>query len=207
MTSLPLLVYGVTSAIVIVCVIFGARYLKTSDRWDAAQCFARYDGQHYRYILEHGYTNSTASASNVAFFPLYPLLARAVALTIRVSSLQALLLVTHNALAAAFVLLWLYRYPVGESVRTSQEESQRPGSVAETNCTKRARNFAVLAFGLLPTTVFFRMAYTEALFVALSIAVLYGIVRRWPLAWLALLAGLATATRPVGVALVPPLLW
>src|SRR5262249_33905092 len=48
------------------------------------------------------------------------------------------------------------------------------------------------------------MAYTEALFVLLAIGVLLGIERRWPLLVLALITGIATVTRPTGVALVLP---
>jgi Gpi18-like mannosyltransferase len=63
----------------------------------------------------------------------------------------------------------------------------------------------LLAFGLLPTTVFFRMAYGESLFVLAVVLLLYGIARRQPLWLWALVAGAATAIRPVGVALLPPL--
>jgi hypothetical protein len=61
----------------------------------------------------------------------------------------------------------------------------------------------LLLFGLWPTTVFFRMAYSESLFVMLSLLVLSGVRQQWPLTVLAALAGLATATRSVGVVLIP----
>ena len=48
------------------------------------------------------------------------------------------------------------------------------------------------------------MAYTEALFLFLTILCLYGMERRWPLVVIALLIGLTTAARLVGVALIPP---
>jgi hypothetical protein len=55
--------------------------------------------------------------------------------------------------------------------------------------------------------LFFRMAYAESLFLACALLTLYGIARGWPLVPLALAAGLATATRPVGVAVTATLLW
>jgi len=64
-----------------------------------------------------------------------------------------------------------------------------------------------LIFALWPTTFFFRMAYAESLFVLSSLVVLYGISRRWASLPLAVLAGLASATRPVGIAVSAAFLW
>jgi hypothetical protein len=49
------------------------------------------------------------------------------------------------------------------------------------------------------------MAYSESLFLLTAILALYGMERKWPLIVLALIIGMATATRPVGVALLAPL--
>jgi hypothetical protein len=64
-----------------------------------------------------------------------------------------------------------------------------------------------VALAAFPTTFFFGMAYAESLFLFLALLVLYGIHRNWPLAALAFVAGLCTASRPVGVAVVVPLAW
>lgn len=48
------------------------------------------------------------------------------------------------------------------------------------------------------------MAYSESLFVFLVVLCLYGMESRWPLLLVAVLVGLATAARPVGLALLPP---
>jgi hypothetical protein len=64
-------------------------------------------------------------------------------------------------------------------------------------------HLTLLAFGLFPTTFFFRMAYSEGLFLALTLAVMLAVERRTNLWLIALLVGLTTGTRPVGVALVP----
>jgi hypothetical protein len=50
------------------------------------------------------------------------------------------------------------------------------------------------------------MAYSDSLFLLLAILTLYGLARQWPILLVAVFVGLATATRAVGVALIPPLL-
>jgi hypothetical protein len=100
----------------------------------------------------------------------------------------ALLIVSHTFLAGAFILLRTYtrlRFP-----------DKGPDMW----------NNTLLAFGVFPTTFFFRMTYTESMFVFLTIVALLGMERKWPLLLIALVCGLATATRPVGVALIPPFL-
>jgi Gpi18-like mannosyltransferase len=62
----------------------------------------------------------------------------------------------------------------------------------------------VAAFGFFPTSCFFRLPYSESLFVTLTLLALIGMARDWPFWWVAVIIGLGTATRPVGVALVPP---
>jgi hypothetical protein len=62
------------------------------------------------------------------------------------------------------------------------------------------------AFGLWPATLFMRMAHTESLFLLLTLLTLYGMERQWPAALLAGIVGLLSGVRPVGVALIPPLL-
>jgi hypothetical protein len=44
------------------------------------------------------------------------------------------------------------------------------------------------------------MAYAEGLFVFALLSLLYGMARRWPLLWLAIITGFITAVRPVGIA-------
>jgi hypothetical protein len=66
-------------------------------------------------------------------------------------------------------------------------------------------DFVLLAMGLWPTSVFFRMAYSESLFLLVAIAAMYAIERGARPFWVALIVGLSTACRPVGVALLGPL--
>jgi hypothetical protein len=69
----------------------------------------------------------------------------------------------------------------------------------------RVCRLAALACSLFPAGFFFHMAYSESCFLLLSIVVFYGAQRRWPSPVTAAIAGLATAARPTGVALLAPL--
>jgi hypothetical protein len=64
---------------------------------------------------------------------------------------------------------------------------------------------AILTLALFPTSFFFNAAYTESLFLALSAGSLWALRVRRDLLLACLLAGLATATRNVGVFLLVPL--
>jgi hypothetical protein len=73
--------------------------------------------------------------------------------------------------------------------------------------TPAQRHICLAVFGLWPVGVFFRMPYAESLFWCGTLAVLYGMARRWPLVVLAIMTGFVTAVRPVGVALTLAFLW
>ncbi len=99
---------------------------------------------------------------------------------------MALLVVANVLLAASFALFALYlreRFP---------------------DAPKDFHGYALVMMGILPTTFFFRMAYSESTFLVCEILSLYAMVRRWPLIVVSILIGLGTAARPVGIALVRP---
>jgi hypothetical protein len=145
---------------------------------------ARWDSVWYLAIANDGY----GEPARQAFFPLYPLLVRAVGLPGRVlglggADLLAGLAVSVVAFAAG---LWcvhrLVALELGDSV---------------------ARQ-AVLLVALFPTAFAFSAVYTEALYLALTAgALLAGRTGRWPLA--GLLGALAAATRSSGALLLIPL--
>ena len=147
----------------------------------------RHDALHYISLVTNGYAYDPAGRSEVAFFPAYPLLGRAV-VALGVPPAVALLVVANACFLVALILLASYtraRWP-----------DSTPG-----------QRFGVVAlFALWPMGLFYHMPYAEPLFVACSLAVLLGMARGWPLATLALFAGLTTAVRPVGVALTLALL-
>jgi hypothetical protein len=98
------------------------------------------------------------------------------------------------------------------SARALRPEENAPVTLEESDtvgrpCHNAVASYALLAMGLLPTTFFFRMAYTESMFLCAAIFAMLAIARRWPLPIVGALVGLATATRPVGIALLLPLVW
>ena len=190
---LGILFYWVTSLIVAMGVALGVGYLPEvptgAHKFDFdGDFYANWDGQWYKDIARHGYFYKENDYSSVAFFPAFPLVGRLVARVTGLREEAALLVVANVFLAAAFALFSVYlreRFP---------------------DAPNEFRGYALLAMGILPTTFFFRMAYSESTFLICQILALLGIARRWPLAVVAALIGLGTATRPVGVALIPALL-
>jgi hypothetical protein len=163
-----------------------------SDGGASKSVFARlcnFDGQAYCDIAASGYAPPARSGalSNLAFFPAFPVLGRGLALAVSLPAELALVIVAHLCCWGAMVVGGAYA-----RVRWADSAD--------------APSLTVMALAFLPTTFFFRMAYTESMFALLTGTILLGIHRRWPTVILALLVGLATATRFVGLALVPPLL-
>ncbi len=141
---------------------------------------ANWDGASYVDIAQNGYRYASGVRSNVVFMPAFPLLGRWLGAALGVDADAALALVANICLAAAFVVLAFYLDRGGRDVTSS-----------------------LLALAVFPTGFFFRMAYSESLFLLLVLLVLYGLQNDWPLVAIAAVAGLATATRVVGVALLP----
>ena len=141
----------------------------------------RADAQWYLRIASGGYRTDDGSG---AFFPLYPLLTRAVGVLTGGHWLLAAYLVSNIALAVALVLL--YRLT---ALELSESHARR----------------VVVYTCVLPTGFFLFAPYTESLFLALSVGCLYAARRRvW---WLAAVLGiLAAATRSPGFLLAPALL-
>jgi len=149
--------------------------------------FAAWDGGQFMQIMEHGYQYDPNKISNVAIFPGLPTLAKGVTILTGCSAAVALLLVSHFFLILSFLLMHRYvcmRFP---------DQPALPG-------------WTIIAFSLFPTTFFFRMAYSESMFFFFSLLTFYGMLRRWPIPLIAIIAGACTGTRLVGVALTVPLM-
>lgn len=140
------------------------------------RAWANWDGYWYLSIARDGYAGRPMAT---AFFPLYPLLLRAVG-----GSVAAAVAVSQGAFLAALGLLWTLAAPWGEA--TAQ--------------------WAVAAAAFFPTAFYFSAVYPESLFLALSLGAVVAASRgRWP--WAGVLGGLAAATSVYGVLLVPALFW
>ncbi|HEY9374939.1 MAG TPA: hypothetical protein VIU94_41865, partial [Streptomyces sp.] len=142
-----------------------------------------WDSDWYIRIAAHGYGRilhwpDGAVQSDLAFFPLYPGLVRAVSGVLPVAGGTAGLLVSWTAAAAA---AWGV-YVVGERLH------------GRTTAT-----WLVLLWGLLPHSIVLSMAYTEPVMTAFAAWSLYALLtRRWW--WAGGLAVLAGLSRPSGIA-------
>lgn len=188
--TIGLSLYVVSTVLVQLGVLLGLAFFRGAAGRDQPpvepeEAYFRFDGRHYRAIAVDGYTYDPAKSSNVAFFPVYPLLARGTMRACGCSPEIALMLVSNGLLAATFVLL--HRYA---RLREPDATSPVPGSTV-----------AALAF--FPPSMFFHMAYSESSFLCVAGVTLLAIHRRSPAWVVAALAGLASGTRPVGVAFLP----
>lgn len=146
--------------------------------------FFRWDSDWYRSIIENGYYFTPGEQSNVAFFPLYPLLV-GVLTKIGLPVVIAGLIVSNIAFLAAL-------YMIGEITRKLY------------GCSETALRSIVYCLAF-PAAFFFSAFYTEGLFLGLSVGVFYSCInKKW--LWAGALAGLASATRPSGIILAPIIL-
>ena len=150
--------------------------------------WSHWDGEHYVALAAGGYLQPPEQVSP-AFFPLYPLLMRSFAELFGGPVTWGALSVWGPLISLAalpFVLFFVYR-------------------IAEEHWDSGVARGAVLALALFPTAFFLNAAYTESLFLALSAGSLWAARVRRDLLLACILAGLATATRNVGVFLLVPL--
>lgn len=162
-----LLLYAVSSLIVQI----GYWREGIADPRDAA---FHYDGGHYIAIVNDGYGYDPARASNVAFFPGYPLIAKLTGLPAR----TGLWLVSQIAFFAALVFFSAFL-------------RMRP-SLPRWPC--------LLSLALWPPGVCFHVGYSESLLLVLLALLMLGFAKDWSPLALALIAGAATGVRAVGVA-------
>jgi hypothetical protein len=169
-------------------VAFGVTFLERRDvnlprGLSKVNSFAAMDGAWYSAIARDGYQYSSEHGSPTAFFPAYPLFGAAVSQVTGLREDLALVVVSHACLLGSFALLHLYL-----------SERSTPADLA------------LAAMALWPMTFFFRMAYTESLFVLLLLVALWGMQRAWSPAIIAVVCGMITATRPTGMAVLLPFL-
>ncbi|HEX4055519.1 MAG TPA: hypothetical protein VHX86_14740 [Tepidisphaeraceae bacterium] len=174
---------------------------------------AQVDGQFYKEIAESGYSYDEQTFSNVAFFPAFPLSARWLSRATGLGTVCSLLVVSNGCCLAAFLLMASYTRHRTRAWATAERVSKLKGTIDEALLERQpaisseVTTHTLLAMCLVPMTFFFRMPYSEAMFLAIAILTLYAIVLNWPLVVVAFFAGLATSVRPVAIALVLPVMW
>ncbi len=152
-------------------------WLEYASRWDTGW-YIQIATEGYRFDVETG-------KGNVAFFPLFPLLMRAV-IACGASPIAAGLLIANVCFFVALVLFFRF---------VAAEFGRRPLAQHAT---------ALLAFS--PGLAWFSIGYTESLFLALTLGLILALRSgRWALAIaLGVLAGLS---RPNAVVLIAPMLF
>lgn len=189
---ISLAIFYLSSIVVGAAALFGHTFLRPGQHSDKVSgdmigTFCRWDGVWYLSIAHEGYNYDAQRKSNLAFFPALPVVAAMVGMLLGVRLDVALLIVSNVFLVAAVYVLLRY----GRCRRPMHDTS-----IAE---------LTAVCFALFPTTFFLRMAYSESLFVFWQLLFLFGLERRWPVALVALISGVATSTRAVGIACLLPL--
>lgn len=142
--------------------------------------WANFDGVHYLTIADYGYN---AADLIQAFFPLYPLLMRIINLAINNVLIAGLLLSNVCFFIGILVLFSLVKH----------------------HYDKKTAYFTVLSYLLFPTSFFLGGVYSESLFILLVLlSFFFASSKQWLLT--GLLIALASATRIVGIFLIPALL-
>ena len=158
---------------------------RTSPFWDP---FTRYDSGWFFGIAHNGYAYVAGGRSNLAYFPVYPMLMRHVGRLFGRTPADLYLggiAVSWTAFVAAMVVLYLLA-----RLDLPQERAER----------------AVLLTAVFPFAFFFGVVYTESVFLLFAVTAFYGFrTRRWMLGGIA--GALATATRVNGVFILPALAW
>ncbi len=172
--------YALAKVPVVVIVALSAAFLPTHgahhpifSHAPMLDAFARWDGVHYLEIARNGYRGT-----DVAFFPLYPVLIRIFGVLLRSDLVAAIAISNVAGLVAAY---FLYR-------------------LADAQYDAATATRVVLYSALFPTAFFFSSAYSESLFLALTLAMFWSLRENRYLS-AGFLGGLATLTRAEGVLL------
>ena len=156
-----------------------------SPFWDT---FARYDSGYFEGIAWGGYAPLAGGRSNIAYFPVYPMLMRAIG---RLFGRQhAVYYISGIGIAwACFILAMVALY-----------------HLARLDLPRRQAQRAVLLMAIFPFSFFFGVVYSESTFLLFAVMTFYCFrTRRWIAGGLC--GAVATATRVPGIMMLPALAW
>ena len=152
-----------------------------------AETFAAWDSGWYFDIAQRGYYWSASGQSSIAFFPLYPMLMRALAWPF--GGGDRALWIAGIALSYACLFLGL---------------AVLHRLTAKTFGDRETARRTLLYIAVFPFAYFFTQVYTESLFLLTSVsAVAAAVASRW--GWAGLFGALAALTRPNGILIAFPL--
>ena len=156
-----------------------------SPFWDA---LARYDSGHFEKIAWEGYVPVSGGRSNLAYFPVYPMLIR----------LAGGLFGRHHAIyyICGVGLAWVCFVLAMIALYCLARLDLQPASAQR----------AVLLTAIFPFSFFFGVAYSESTFLLFTVLAFYLLrTRRWIAAGVC--GALATATRVPAFLMLPALAW
>ncbi len=188
----PLLIFTISRLFIFGAGIVGDLMMPTEEgHWVAdpnspfLSQWAKWDSQYYFDIATNGYWFRPEQQSNVAFFPLYPMMMRILGQFLDNNVILSGFLVSNAAFFGALVFLYL---------------------LTELEVDSAAAGRAILYLAVFPTSFFFSSVYTESLFLMLSLASMYFARRRL---WIpaALLGMLCASTRNIGVLMWALVMW
>ncbi|MFN8016874.1 MAG: hypothetical protein U0P45_01990 [Acidimicrobiales bacterium] len=189
----PLTFYGATVAVLLIIQHISNRVLRYDGpyplQWKGLRFYldgwSQFDGPEYQKIAQHGYSYTPGQRSNIVWFPLYPNLLRWTHHLVVHDYLLAGILVSLVAGAAAVCLYWRW--------------------LDQRGIHGTARVLAFLVGCLYPYGWYlYGVVHSDSLFLALAVGA-FLLVERRHLVWAGVVGGLATATRPTGMALIPAL--
>jgi len=182
----PVLAFAVTRVIVVFTAYIGEIALPGNvgdGYWHVApnnlfvDMWARWDSGFYLTIVEKGYSYSATEMSNVAFFPVYPLLVNLLNAVLHNAAVAGILVSNLSLLGALLFLYKLTELEFGDA-----DTAQR----------------AVFYIAAFPTAFFFSAIYTESTFLLFSVATMY-FARKQQWMWAGVMGMMTSATRIVGV--------
>lgn len=185
----------ISSRIVVgLAMFFAATYVPQKDAdalWNVNSSWYRFllrwDSGWYLRIVGQGYSynGNNLEMQPVVFYPLYPLLSKAVTEFLGINAAVATLLVSNlSLLAAALFLFKLIKDDYGEETAF----------------------LALASLSFFPTAIFFSTGYTESLALLIIVGFFLLLKKKW-FFLAASCAGFACATRSTGLVLLLPLVW
>ncbi len=143
----------------------------------------QWDGFWYSTIIEGGYNWQPGAHSNVAFFPLFPMIVRAIADVFTGTSFYTVgVIVNHIIFLLALTAVWFY---------------------AEGKAGREVATRTVFLVSIFPTALFFSAAYSEPVFL-LTCALSLGALHRRDYLTAGAAGLFASLARPAGLLLVIP---
>ncbi|MCX6080155.1 MAG: hypothetical protein NTW32_11530 [Chloroflexi bacterium] len=189
---IPLFAFLISRLLIFSVGMIGDTMLPSDEgHWIAApdhpflSMWTKWDSQYYVDIATNGYWYRPEQQSNVAFFPVYPVLMRLASPLTGGSVILSGFLISN----ISFLVALMYLYQLAE-LELDSESARR----------------TVFYLALFPTSFYFSCVYTESVFLMLSLATMfYARKHHWFPA--ALLGMLTAATRNLGVLLWALVMW